>query len=493
VSSAQNLSFLSDDDEPEQQGGGITHSTSNSNIYGFTQHKDNDKRDVDKVSSWRRPSVGEDSRPPNRTTTVTPATTKSVTINSNPIMNSPRGLKKSVSHHSLSAFSSDREGRSIGDRPLAPLGRGIPPFRKAEGQTPPRSTSVSADDDSTNKLKKSQSMTSVYSVLEENRLDLKFPELDQMVGQIYALSKYQQGCRFLQKKLDEDNASHTQIILSELMDHLMELMTDPFGNYLFSKLMEHCDNVQKEQIVKKIVDDLLPTAFDMYGTQSMQKMMPFLTEPQIDAVVNALKPSSIALIKHNKANYLIQYCLDHLSHKHNQWIYDAVCENMDDVGRDRVGCVIVKRCVDHADDDQIHALFGEICNKVLSLVQDPFGNYVVQHVLEKYPNSDKTQTLISRLLGSITDLCVQKFSSNVVERCLKMANSSNKHAMLTEITETEMLPQLLNDRFANFVVQTALDVAEPDDRQALVKNILPHLGRHYSPYTKRLQKKILQV
>jgi len=169
VSSAQNLSFLSDDDEPEQQGGGITHSTSNSNIYGFTQHKDNDKRDVDKVSSWRRPSVGEDSRPPNRTTTVTPATTKSVTINSNPIMNSPRGLKKSVSHHSLSAFSSDREGRSIGDRPLAPLGRGIPPFRKAEGQTPPRSTSVSADDDSTNKLKKSQSMTSVYSVLEENR------------------------------------------------------------------------------------------------------------------------------------------------------------------------------------------------------------------------------------------------------------------------------------------------------------------------------------
>jgi hypothetical protein len=65
--------------------------------------------------------------------------------------------------------------------------------------------------------------------------------------------------------------------------------------------------------------------------------------------------------------------------------------------------------------------------------------------------------------------------------------------MLTEIIETEVLPQLLNDRFANFVIQTALDVAEPEQRQLLVKNILPHLGRHYSPYTKRLQKKILQV
>ncbi len=65
--------------------------------------------------------------------------------------------------------------------------------------------------------------------------------------------------------------------------------------------------------------------------------------------------------------------------------------------------------------------------------------------------------------------------------------------MLSEITESKELPQLLNDRFANFVIQTALDVAEADQRQQLVKNILPHLGRHYSPYTKRLQKKILQV
>jgi hypothetical protein len=65
--------------------------------------------------------------------------------------------------------------------------------------------------------------------------------------------------------------------------------------------------------------------------------------------------------------------------------------------------------------------------------------------------------------------------------------------MLTELTETDLLPQLLNDRFANFVIQTALDVAAQEERGKLVKNILPHLGKHYSPYTKRLQKKILQV
>jgi len=237
----------------------------------------------------------------------------------------------------------------------------------------------------------------------------------------------------------------------------------------------------------------LTIAFDMYGTQSLQKMMPFLTEHQIDAMINSLRPSAIALIKHNKANYLIQYCLDHLPQKHNQWIYDAVVEAMEDVGRDRVGCVIVKRCIDHATEQQLFALSVGITNKVITLVQDPFGNYVVQHVLDKHPDEPQSQQLIRRLGGNLNDLCIQKFSSNVVEKCLKVAHADVRSVLLAEVIESDMLPQLLTDRFANFVIQTALDVAEPEQRQKLVKNILPHLGRHYSPYTKRLQKKILQV
>jgi len=230
----------------------------------------------------------------------------------------------------------------------------------------------------------------------------------------------------------------------------------------------------------------------MYGTQSLQKMMPFLTEVQIESVVDVLKSSAIALIKHNKANYLIQYCLDHLPAKHNQWIYNSVSECMEEVARDRVGCVIVKRCIDHATDEQRKRLVQEITTKALVLVQDPFGNYVVQHVLDKAPREEQSSKMIRNLLGSINELCVQKFSSNVVEKCLSVADLDTRAALLAEIIDSDMLPQLLNDRFANFVVQTALDVAAPEQRQQLIKNIMPHLGRHYSPYTKRLQKKILQ-
>jgi len=257
--------------------------------------------------------------------------------------------------------------------------------------------------------------------------------------------------------------------------------------------MECGTSAQRLKILQKIQPDILNAAFDMYGSQSLQKMMPFLTDQQIEKVIDCLKNNTLGLVKHAKANYLIQYCLEHLPAKHNQWVFDCVCTNMSEIACDRVGCVIVKRCVDFAVESQKENLIHNIGETLLSLVQDPFGNYVVQHVIQKYPKEKLTMGLIRRLLGHLTDLCVQKFSSNVIEKCLEIADPETKSLMLEEITNSDLLPQLLNDRYANFVIQTALDVAEPSDKQNLALKIIPHLGKHFSPFTKRLQKKILPL
>eukprot|EP01118_Nematostelium_gracile_P005502 TRINITY_DN1742_c0_g1_i1.p1 TRINITY_DN1742_c0_g1~~TRINITY_DN1742_c0_g1_i1.p1 ORF type:complete len:616 (+),score=157.55 TRINITY_DN1742_c0_g1_i1:232-2079(+) len=469
--------------------------------YQSEGNSEDNSSDANQKKSWRKPAEeNPSSSPPKEPITPRKETKESVPrlqINTNVSRSestsqppSPMQYKitKSVSHYSLSTFGSGDDSHHH-HGPVHSNAR----FSPTTPTRPITPTSDAKSQANKSHLKKSQSMTNVYSVLEENRLDSKFPDLSELVGQIYALSKYQQGCRFLQKKLEEKSTENSKIILHELSEHLVELMTDPFGNYLFSKLMENIDEEQRGEVVKRILPEMMNIAFDMYGTQSLQKMMPFLNDTQITPIVSSFKNSAIALIKHNKANYLVQYCLDNLSPKHNQWIYDAVCGSLEEVSRDRVGCVIVKRCLDHSNQEQRARLIQEVSKHVIVLVQDPFGNYVVQHILEKAPQEPQAQILIRNLLGQVTTLCTGKFSSNVVEKCLKVADIETRRGMLTEITESETLPQLLNDRFANFVIQTALDVAEPEQRQTLVKNILPHLGRHYSPYTKRLQKKILQV
>jgi hypothetical protein len=52
-------------------------------------------------------------------------------------------------------------------------------------------------------------------------------------------------------------------------------------------------------------------------------------------------------------------------------------------------------------------------------VQDAFGNYVVQYVLE-LGQADASRACIRMLAGHLAELSMQKFSSNVVEKCLKL-------------------------------------------------------------------------
>ncbi len=60
-----------------------------------------------------------------------------------------------------------------------------------------------------------------------------------------AVAKDQNGCRFLQRKFDEGGPAAIQAVLPEVLEHLIELMMDPFGNYLIQKLLDRCSEDQR--------------------------------------------------------------------------------------------------------------------------------------------------------------------------------------------------------------------------------------------------------
>lgn len=62
------------------------------------------------------------------------------------------------------------------------------------------------------------------------------------------VAKDQNGCRFLQRKFDEGGASAIAQVFPEILDNLIDLMTDPFGNYLTQKLLDRCSEDQRLQV-----------------------------------------------------------------------------------------------------------------------------------------------------------------------------------------------------------------------------------------------------
>lgn len=109
-------------------------------------------------------------------------------------------------------------------------------------------------------------------------------------------------------------------------------------------------------------------------------------------------------------------------------------------------------------------MVNEIIRNALTLVQDPYGNYVVQYVLE-LGDAEFSDKLIRQFIGHIASLSVQKYSSNVMEKCIRVAEEETRRDLIEEMINKPQLEVLLKDSFANYVVQTALDFAEETQHQ----------------------------
>lgn len=161
------------------------------------------------------------------------------------------------------------------------------------------------------------------------------------------------------------------------------------------------------------------------------------------------------------------------------------------VGTHRHGCCVLQRCIDHASGPQKAKLIHQITQNAYSLVQDAFGNYVLQYIVDLQEPSF-THPLCYSFRGQIPTLSKQKFSSNVVEKCLRGASHEVSATMIEEMLNANELERMLRDSFANYVVQTALDYADPMTRARLIEAIRPILPSiRQTPYGRRIASKIM--
>jgi pumilio RNA-binding family len=93
-----------------------------------------------------------------------------------------------------------------------------------------------------------------------------------------------------------------------------------------------------------------------------------------------------------------------------------------------------------------------IAKNTLIFVKNPFGNYVVQFVL-KLRNQQVNQIVSLELMSDIINLSKQKFSSNVIEKCLEHNTKEvNKQMVSCIMSDPDHYFDLLSDQFGNYVL-----------------------------------------
>lgn len=315
--------------------------------------------------------------------------------------------------------------------------------------------------------------------------------LENCQGHLYHMSKDQHGCRYMQRKIEDGAPGHIEMIFNETCPHIIELMTDPFGNYLCQKLFEHCDDEQRSALIQTAAPALPAIALNQHGTRALQKMIEHLrTEGQVNTIIQSLAHKVVDLVQDLNGNHVIQKCLQVLGAETCQFIYDSVGQACVIVGTHRHGCCVLQRCIDHAQGPQRDQLVARITGCAFDLVQDAYGNYVVQYILD-LDDVKYTRPLCRSFSGKVAALSKQKFSSNVIEKCIRVADPETKSLMINELLMGNELERMLRDSFANYVVQTALDYGDNMHKQRMVDIITPILPNiKQTPHGRRIASKI---
>lgn len=284
-------------------------------------------------------------------------------------------------------------------------------------------------------------------------------------------------------------------------------------------------------LVEQLGDRLVPIACNTSGARVTQKIIDGLTTvEEFEMLSGAISAASyVELAKDINGNHTLSRLIssnvlkglakqgdgvpalgERVARIHGL-VYEPITKNCIDICKSRQGCCIIQRCLQWAPDTYYTPLIDTVLSNSLKLVQDPFGNYVIQFVLDRHEelgaarqalvtagSTDEsigtryTNQIIRHMLHHVAELSCNKFSSNVVEKCLKTASSDVRQLLVDELTDPQVLPKLLTDSFANYVMQTAIVTASDDDQFAQLRDSIMPLQNllKNSPYGVKIEAKL---
>ncbi|KAJ7155945.1 armadillo-type protein [Mycena crocata] len=321
-------------------------------------------------------------------------------------------------------------------------------------------------------------------------------KLRDLTGYIVEFSGDQHGSRFIQTELTTATSEERQSVFDEIVpDNTLQLIQDVFGNYVIQKLFEHGTQAQKTVLAGTMEGHVVYLSSNLYGCRVVQKAIESILPDQQASFVRELEPHILRCVKDSNGNHVIQKVIERVSSERLGFVSSFI-GHVYELASHPFGCRVLQRCLQHLPDVQTRPLLDELLhNYTTNLMQDQFGNYVIQFILEHGRPEDRA-LVISQLRGRLLYMARHKFASNVCEKALTFADSDARRLLIDEIMAPSPKPDgttpivtMMKDQYGNYVLQRALGVAEGDQKDALINTVRPQLismRRTSTAYSKHL-------
>ncbi|GAA0160062.1 RNA metabolism protein [Lithospermum erythrorhizon] len=311
-------------------------------------------------------------------------------------------------------------------------------------------------------------------------------------------SKDHYGSRFIQQKLETAKKVEKDMVFREIKPHALTLMTDVFGNYVVQKFFDYGSKQQVRELVNRMAACVYRFSLAIYSCRVIQKAIESIEVDLKIKLAGELEGHVLKCVQDKNGNHVIQKCIKHVPEHAIQFILSPILEQVRALCIHEYGCRVIQRVLEscHSQKTQRIAL-DEIMQSVTELVDDCYGNYILQHILQR-GHPQVCSEIIKKLTGQMVSMSTLKYSSNVIEKCVTYSSLEERKKIVDEILDfsggIDAFQVMMTNPYGNYVVQRVLETCDELQLNQVLDRIRVHLNALRSHrYGKRILARLEQL
>ena len=331
----------------------------------------------------------------------------------------------------------------------------------------------------TMQIKKSKNLTI--------QIELYLSELDkylQLIGyinynifnnikqQLCHLIKTQTGSKILQNYLKNTPPQIIHLLYNEINTKLNILLLDPYANYFCLKLFCFLNENDRISFLSLIVKNISIFSTNKIATYPIQYIVTHLnSKTEMQIIIHQMNKNLMKLALDIYGTHVIEKILISFDKELCNEIFNFITENFIFLSNHVNGlCLVKKILIIQYQNNSYSNLKEIIINKCSELIENPYGNYALQIVIDNWNNNDLFD-IFKQFFGHLTELSSMKYASNVIERFIEKNEEFLNEYILEICVKKNTIGTLIKNSFGNYVIQTALKYSKGKFKIILINSI----------------------
>ena len=292
----------------------------------------------------------------------------------------------------------------------------------------------------------------------------------------------QQTSRLFQYYFDQTHPDITHLLFNEMYEQLNLLLLDPYANYFCLKIFYFLNANDRLLFLNKLALNFVTLSTNKISTYPIQCIIQSLTSPSEQSIIikgllynNMHSESNIIKLSFDLyGTHVIEKILEHFNIELLIQVISLICNDFLFIANNPNGLCVVKKVIEVANNTMYFDIVNEQLTKnALLLIQNPYGNYTLQHAFDVWDIS-QCEGIIAQFQSNLVYLSIQKYSSNVIEKCLEKSNTFLLHFCKELVSDTSYSTLILfmKNTFGNFVIQTILNCVKNTFLQSIMVNAI---------------------